>query len=99
MFEVVSTHEILVTAIIGEHQAVKPAWLRPGQTNMPVVATNRFRCSVSGEGQYLGEVINEVLEEGDVRQAEYRADGFFHVLRDDAPMAWGSRTAAAETSA
>ncbi len=87
MFEVDSTHEILVTAIIGEHQAVKPAWLRPGQTNMPVAATIRFRCNVNGKGQYLGQVINEVLEEGDVREAEYGADGLFHVLRDEAPMA------------
>ena len=99
MFEVDSTHEILVTAIIGEHQAVKPAWLRPGQTDMPVVATNRFRCSANGNDQYLGEVINEVLVVGNVRQAEYRADGYFHVLPEEAPTAEDSRTVGDETNA
>ena len=99
MFEVDSTHEILVTAIIGEHRAVEMERLHPVQTDMPVFPTNTFLCSVSGEGQYLGEVINEVLEEGDVRQAEYGADGVFHVLRDEAPTAEDSRTVGDETNA
>ena len=81
MFEIGATYEIRVTAIIGEHRAVKPALLRPGQTGMPVVATNRFYCSVDGNGSYPAEIINEILRVGDVTKAEYRADGFFHVLQ------------------
>ena len=99
MFEVDSTYEILVTALIGEHRAVEMEWLQPVQTDMLVVPTNRFYCSINGEGQYLGEVENEVLAVDDVRRAEYGADGLFHVLRDEAPTAEGSRTGADETSA
>ena len=88
-----------MTKIITKHPAVEPAWLRDGDTEVSVFRPNSINCSVNGEGQYRGEVINEVLEEGDVRQAEYGADGLFHVLRDEASTAKGSRTTAAESSA
>lgn len=83
MFDIGTIYEIQVTAIIGEHRTVKPASLRPGQTDMPIVAVNRFYCGVAGDGSYPGEVINEILTVGDIRQAEYRADGIFHVVQHE----------------
>lgn len=83
MFDIGTIYEIQVTAIIGEHRTVKPASLRPGQTDMPIVAVNRFYCSVDGDGSYPGEATNEILTVGDIRQAEYRADGIFHVVQPD----------------
>ena len=83
MPEIGSTYEIVVTKIIDEHRAVTAEWVGPGQTDMPIVATNKFYCSVDGAGRYLGEVVNEILHVGDIRQAEYRIDGIFHVLQHE----------------
>ena len=83
MFDIGMIYEIQVTAIIGEHRTVKPASLRPGQTDMPIVAVNRFYCSVDGDGSYLGEVINEILIVSDTRQAEYGSDGLFRVVQPE----------------
>ena len=83
MFDVGAIYEIQVTAIIGEHRTVKSESLRPGRTDIPVVAVNRFYCSVDSDRSYPGEVINEVLTVGDVRQAKYGADGIFHVVQPD----------------
>ena len=80
MFEIGQIYEICVTKLIGEQRRVEPKFITPGQTDMPTIGRNQFYCSVDGEGQYVGEVVNEILEIGEVRRAEYRDDGMLHVL-------------------
>lgn len=83
MPEIDQTYEIRVTKLIGEQRRVEPEFITAGQTDVPPIGVNHFYCSIDGEGQYVGEVLNEILEVGDVRRAEYRYDGILHVVRDE----------------
>ena len=75
-----------MTKLIGKQHRAEPKFITPGQTDVPTIGVNRFYCSIDGEGQYSGEVLNEILEVGDVRRAEYRDDGILHVVRDESPQ-------------
>ena len=80
MLEIGQIYEVCVTKLIGEQCRVEPKFITPGQTDVPTIGRNQFYCSVDGEGQYVGEVVNEILEIGEVRRAEYRDDGILHVV-------------------
>ena len=83
MLEIGQICEVCVTKLIGEQRRVEPKLITPGQTEVPRVGGNRFYCSIDGEGQYIGEVVNEILEIGEVRRAEYRYDKSLLVVRDE----------------
>ena len=83
MLTIGQIYEVCVTKLIGEQRRAEPKFIAPGQTDMPTIGVNRFHCSIDGEGQYVGEVLNEILEVGDVRRAEYRYDTILHVVRDE----------------
>ena len=83
MLTIGQIYEIRVTKLIGEQHRAEPEFITPGQTDVPTIGVNRFYCSIDGEGQYVGEVLNEILKVGDVRRAEYRDDGTLHVVRDE----------------
>ena len=80
MLEIGQIYEICVTKLIDEQHRAEPKFITPGQTDVPTTGRNQFYCSIDGEGQYVGEVLNEILEIGDVRRAEYRDDGILHVV-------------------
>ena len=83
MLEIGQIYEVCVTKLIGEQHRAEPEFITPRQTDVPTIGVNRFYCSIDGEGQYVGEVVNEILEVGDIRRAEYRYDRILHVVRDE----------------
>ena len=83
MLKIDQIYEVCVTKLIDEHHRAEPGFITPVQTDVPTIGRNQFYCSIDGEGQYVGEVLNEILEVGDIRRAKYRGDGILYVVRDE----------------